>query len=64
MGPALTLRPKALSKSFRNDPGQGSDQRPKLTVPRFREDDILEIGNGARLHLGIVRGFISECCPG
>jgi len=31
IGPALTLGPKALWKSFRNDPGQGSNKRPKLT---------------------------------
>jgi hypothetical protein len=29
--PPLTARSRALWKSFRNDPGQGSDNGPKLT---------------------------------
>jgi hypothetical protein len=50
--PTLLSSVLRLWKSLRNDPGQGSDDRPKVTGLKSESVD--------RLHPGIVTGFISE----
>src|SRR5271157_2642210 len=60
--PAPSRTVQGLWKSFRNDLGQGSGHRRKVTgfIP---ESCPASSRNRARLHFGMAPGMISESCP-